>query len=137
MREFLRSCKARVNAGPQALLLGDFSQEDSELFPFAGTQRRAEVILMRAGDATQRIELGSARRRQAKCIGAPVIRPRAALDETLLLEAVDEQHQTAGKGAQELRERSLRHIRLVRQVPEDPCLRRGQAERRESLGKTG
>ena len=124
-----------MNARSQALLLGDFSEEGAKPFPFGGTQRRAEVILMLTGDAAQRIELGFARRRQTKRVGAPVIRSRAALDEPLLLEVVNEKHQAAGKGAQELGQRSLRHVRLMRQVPENPRLRRGQAERCETLAK--
>ena len=119
------------------MVFGDLSKEISELVPFNATQRGAEVILMLAGDAPQRLELGSTRRRQPKRVGAPVIRPWAPLDQALSLEAVDQQHQTAGKGSEELGQRSLRHVRLVRQVPENTRLRRGQAKWGQALGEAG
>jgi hypothetical protein len=124
-----------VNARAEALLFCDLSKEPSESIPLSVAQRRAEVILMLARDATQCFELGSARLCQAKRVRATVIRPRAALNEALLFQPVKQNNQAAREGAEELCQRSLCHVGLVGQIPQNPCLRRSQTERFQALGK--
>jgi hypothetical protein len=92
---------------------------------------------MFARHATQGFEMCSPRLSQPERVRAAVTGPRAALNQALLLESVKQQNQPAGEGSEMLGQRSLRHVRLVRQIPENPRLRGGQAKRGQPLGKAG
>jgi hypothetical protein len=124
-----------MNARAQALLLGHLSKETSKLSAFGITQGRAHIVLVLPGNATESFELGVTGCREAQCVGSTINGRWAAFHEPLLLEPVKQEHKPARKRAEEFRQGSLRHIRLMQQIPEYSRFGRCQAERRQTVRK--
>ena len=58
-----------------------------------------------------------------------------AFDQSLLFELVEQQDEAAGKGSQEVGQRSLRHVGMIAEIPQDPCVGRSQTERFQAFSE--
>lgn len=97
---------AGVHLGLEALVLGDAGEEVDELAPFSIGERSGQVGLVRLGErADTRQQLGAGGR-EVQGVDASITRVAATLDESALLEVVDQHNRLAGD-----------HAELAGQVP--------------------
>ena len=80
---------SRMDAGSQALLLGDAPEVPRELLPFRFVERGAEIVLMLPRDADDLLQRLAPRVGQVQRVGAPVARPVPALDQPALFQLVE------------------------------------------------
>ena len=75
--------------------VGETSEKRAELFPLRIGQGAAQLVLMLAGDAPDRLERLASPGRQEKSVRTAVGRMGAALDQAASLELIDELHELA------------------------------------------
>ncbi len=126
---------AGVDSGGEPLAHRDPFQELAQLRALGRAEASADVVFVgraRAGQLAHERRPGPG---QVHGVVAPVIGVAAPLDEPALFQAVDQQHQPGGRGAQRAGELLLALARLPRDQAQQPGLGRGEAERPDALGE--
>jgi len=125
----------RMDAGCEAVIVGDPAQQQAQLFALAFAERRAEGVVMRSRDAPDLGHRPLAFVRQPQGIETSILGVVPPLEDPALLQLVDVRDEAARQHPQDGREGLLTDARVRRDGPKNPGMRRDEADHGKALGK--
>jgi hypothetical protein len=127
----------RMHPGRQTVMVGEAAEEQEELLSLTCAQGGAKgvvVCLCHIGDLAHDVR---SLVRESERVEAPVLGVVAPLEQTTLLELVEEGDQAARQHSQQGRQRLLTDPSACCNSAQDSRVRRRKAGRRQPLGKLG
>jgi hypothetical protein len=122
-------------AACESLVVGDTLQKLTELSLLLDGERGKQSFLMFARNSSYGLQGNPPFFGEMERIAATIIRVVAPLDEPARFQLVHQGHKAAGEHAQNAGERLLCHRPAPAQDPENAGVRRGEIQRRQTLGK--
>jgi hypothetical protein len=117
-----------MHASRQALLVSDPREESKELLPLLDRKRSARRVVVGPSNFRDVSHEPHPLAGQVKGIHAPILGIVTPLEQTALLELVDERDETAGKHPQERRQLLLTYPGLRRDRAKDPGMGWGKLD---------